>query len=131
MLKHPGVRARTPVILQHHPIPNPRGGDHATARRASPTLKEGARNPGRPRRAGLVLHDHLHKRVHRTVKTRAGAIEVLGTTSASLLDPRDERMAGFNVYEIDDSGALVDIRSHRLDVTHEAFREVRIPRLAS
>ena len=79
-------------------------------------------------RRGLILHGHLHRRIQRRLPTDRGHIEAVGATSASLLHESDERMAGFNVYEIGEDGALGAIESHRMDGETEAFREVGIPR---
>ena len=54
-------------------------------------------------------------------------MEAVGATSASLLHESDERMAGFNVYEIRPDGALGPIEWHRLMPETEEFREVAIP----
>ncbi|MGK4004722.1 metallophosphoesterase [Sorangium sp. So ce1036] len=125
LLAHPEVRRRTPIVLQHHPFHNP-------ASRAK-TLLEGlgdAAAEGRLLRQvsrGLLLHGHLHRRIHRKVHTERGHIDAVGATSASLLHDSDERMAGFNVYEVDDTGAIKGITSHRFVPGQEAFREVPIP----
>jgi hypothetical protein len=36
-------------------------------------------------------------------------------------------MAGFNVYEIENDGAVREVASHRLDERHAEFRAVAIP----
>jgi len=126
LLQHPEVRARTPILLQHHPLHNPP--------RLAKTLFEGLYDADaladllKPLKRGLVLHGHLHKRIHRTLKTYEGHIDAVGATSASLLHDSDERMAGFNVYELDESGAIQSLTSHRLDPASKTFREVPIPR---
>jgi 3',5'-cyclic AMP phosphodiesterase CpdA len=125
-LEHPEVRKRTPILLQHHPWHNPKS--------RTKTLLEGlfdARAQGELLRSvqrGLLLHGHLHRRIHRTLPTDGGHIDAVGATSASLLHESDERMAGFNLYEIDDAGRIADITSHRLDPATETFRQVPIPR---
>jgi hypothetical protein len=111
------------VLLQHHPWHN-KGRLHLfleglwDARDEADALRHLAR--------GLLLHGHQHRRVRREIATERGHIDAIGTTSASLIHESDERMAGFNVYEIDDDGALGRISSHRLD-RGEAFVEVPIP----
>jgi 3',5'-cyclic AMP phosphodiesterase CpdA len=126
VLAHPEVKARTPVVLQHHPWHNPVG--------YAKTLLEGladAHHEGRLLRRvprGLLLHGHLHRRIHRTMATDGGHIDAVGATSASLLHASDERMAGFNVYDIASDGAIRGITSHRLVPETQAFREVPIPR---
>ncbi|KYF83246.1 metallo-phosphoesterase [Sorangium cellulosum] len=125
VLSHPEVRRRTPIVLQHHPFHNP-------ASRAK-TLLEGlgdAAAEGRLLRhvsRGLLLHGHLHRRIHRKLHTERGHIDAVGAASASLLHESDERMAGFNVYEVDDAGAIRGITSHRFVPGQEAFREVPVP----
>lgn len=125
-LEHPEVRSRTPIVLQHHPWHNPTS--------ITKTLLEGltdARAEARLLRRvkrGLLLHGHLHRRIHRTMTTEQGHIDAVGATSASLLHASDERMAGFNLYEIASDGAIQSITSHRLEPDTQAFREVRIPR---
>jgi 3',5'-cyclic AMP phosphodiesterase CpdA len=126
VLSHPEVRKRKLVLLQHHPWHNP------------PSLLKLLQNGLYDARAeqdvlrkvphGLLLHGHLHTRVHRQMPTDAGHIDAFGATSASLLDERTERMAGFNVYEIDETGALVAATSHGYDPATKKFREVPIPK---
>lgn len=126
ILAHPEVAARTAVILQHHPIHNPA----SIAKRALEGLADARAESkllARVRR-GLLLHGHLHRRVHRRLDTDRGHLDAVGATSASLIHESDERMAGFNVYEIEGDGAVRSIESHRLDEKTEAFREVAIPR---
>ncbi len=124
ILAHPDVRDRTPVILQHHPIHN--------SPSRSKRLLEGLADAEDEARVlsklarGLVLHGHLHRRIHRQLATDRGRLEAVGATSASLLHESDERMAGFNVYEIRDDGALGPIEWHRLSPETETFRELAI-----
>jgi hypothetical protein len=126
VLDHPEVRSRTPIVLQHHPWHNPVS--------LTKWLLEGlidAHLEGRLLRRierGLLLHGHLHRRIHRTMPTESGHIDAVGATSASLLHASDERMAGFNVYEVAGDGAITAITSHRLVPETQAFREVPIPR---
>jgi 3',5'-cyclic AMP phosphodiesterase CpdA len=127
ILGHPEVRRRTPILLQHHPF-------HSHESWVKSVL-EGLRDA--PRLAplltglerGMLLHGHLHRRIHRTIPTEKGHIDSVGATSASLVHASDERMAGFNVYEIDDEGGAIGlITSHCFDPQTESFREVVIPR---
>ncbi len=126
ILDHPEVKSRTPVILQHHPIHNPAGRVHA----AMEGLLDAAQEMQLLRRLarGLLLHGHLHRRIHRTLGTPLGHIDAVGSTSASLLDERDDRMAGFNVYDFGDDGALEGMESHRLRLASETFEKVPLPR---
>ncbi len=125
ILAHPEVRDRTVVILQHHPIHN--------APSATKRMLEGLDDAAEETRIlanvprGLVLHGHLHRRIHRRLATDRGGLDAVGATSASLLHESDERMAGFNVYEIGSDGAIGPLESHRLEPATEAFREVKIP----
>jgi len=126
LLDHPEVERRTPVLLQHHPWHNPAS--------IAKTLLEGlhdARAEARVFRRlsrGLLLHGHVHRRVHRKLPTERGHLDAVGATSASLLHDSDERMAGFNVYDIDDRGAIQSITSHRYVPEQQTFREVPVPR---
>jgi hypothetical protein len=66
------------------------------------------------------------------VKTDAGHLDAIGATSASLVHESDERMAGFNVYDVDDAGG-VGVTSHRVVMdaggkSVAGFREVSVPR---
>jgi 3',5'-cyclic AMP phosphodiesterase CpdA len=125
-LAHPEVKRRTPVLLQHHPLHNP-------PERVKATLNglEDARAEARVLadvHRGLLLHGHLHRRIHRTLETRTGHVDAVGATSASLLDERHDRRAGFNVYDIGDDGSTVAITSHTLATAGETFHERPIPR---
>ncbi|MCC6552763.1 MAG: metallophosphoesterase [Polyangiaceae bacterium] len=126
LLDHAEVRRRTPVVLQHHPWHNP--GSRAKA------LFEGLADATaearllQPLTRGLLLHGHLHRRVHRKLPTARGHLDAIGATSASLLHESDERMAGFNVYEIDDAGAIQGVTSRRFVPEEGTFREVPVPR---
>lgn len=126
ILAHPEVRDRTPVILQHHPIHNPRS-------RAKTALEglvdaDAEAHALRHLARGLLLHGHLHRRVHRELATERGHVDAIGATSASLLHESDERMAGFNVYEIGGDGRIEDVSSRRLVLQDRSFREVAVPR---
>ena len=123
-LAHPEVARRTVVLLQHHPWHH-KGRLHL--------FLEGLWDAGAEATAlrqlsrGLLLHGHQHRRIRREIATERGHIDAIGVTSASLIHESDERMAGFNVYEIRDDGAVGQITSHRLD-GKETFVEVQIPR---
>jgi hypothetical protein len=77
-------------------------------------------------RRGLVLHGHLHRRIHRRLATERGQLDAVGATSASLLHESDQRRAGFNVYEIGGDGAVGPIAWHRMNRDDEDFSEVSI-----
>lgn len=113
ILEHPEVRRRTPVILVHHPT-------HQPPSRAK-ALMEGLRDADAlvrvlgPVPRGLVLHGHLHRRIRQPLATSRGVLDVVGATSASLHHEDLDRIAGFNVYEIDDGGAVRSIGAEVLD----------------
>lgn len=124
VLAHPEVARRTPVILQHHPLINPPSRKKTLLNGLSDADLEQRILGDLPR--GLVLHGHLHRRVHTKVSTGAGQIDVVGTTSASLVGGTDETMAGFNVYEVADDGAITDISSFRMREGGERFDPVSL-----
>lgn len=126
VLMHPEVRDRTPVVLQHHPWHNP----ESPSKRLLQGLEDADAEWTLLRRLGrgLLLHGHLHRRILRTLVTDHGHLHAVGATSASLLDESDEKMAGFNLYEIGAGGAIETITAMRLDPASETFREVAIPR---
>jgi len=132
VLDHPEVRSRTLVLLQHHPWHNPPGFAQRLLQGLSDATAEGILL--RRVERGLLLHGHLHRRIHRTLTTERGHIDAIGATSASLLHESDERMAGFNLYEIRE-GMPISATSHRLVLGDESrqhddltFRQVEIPR---
>ncbi|MEM6786923.1 MAG: metallophosphoesterase [Myxococcota bacterium] len=103
ILDHRDVQSRLPVLLQHHPWHNPprRTKRYLNGLADADAEAEAVRGVS----AGLLLHGHLHRRVYRRLHTGGGgAIEAIGGPSASLLDPRDDRMGGFNVYDVDELG---------------------------
>jgi hypothetical protein len=126
ILESPEVRARTPVILLHHPLHNPltwwktrlEGLDDAS--RLSRLLLRLDR--------GLLLHGHLHRRLHQELITRTGHIDVVGATSASLVHESPERMAGFNLYELSSGGTITAIDSYRYDEKERSFASTALPR---
>ncbi|MEZ4440323.1 MAG: metallophosphoesterase [Polyangiaceae bacterium] len=125
LLAHREVEKRFPVILQHHPWhPYP-----TRRKQLMQGLEDAAQEAEalRDLERGLVLHGHLHRRVHRQLVTARGILDVVGATSASLLDEDETRMGGFNVYEVDASG-LRGITSERLDPATERFLPVDVPR---
>jgi 3',5'-cyclic AMP phosphodiesterase CpdA len=102
VLAHPEVAARTLVLALHHPPVHgwSRLKGHLEGLRDAPALLSMLMSV----RCGLVLHGHLHRRIHRVVTTHVGVLQQVGATSASLHDETPDRMAGFNVYEIDERG---------------------------
>jgi 3',5'-cyclic AMP phosphodiesterase CpdA len=114
LLDHPEVRARTPVLLQHHPIHDPPN--------RLKKLLEGLVDSADERRIldrvahGVLLHGHLHRRVRRELQTRNGSIQAFCATSASLHSPSETKMAGFNTYDFDEAGKLGNVAAHRVVV---------------
>lgn len=124
VLAHPEVARRTPVILIHHPpvdrrirVAQLRDGlvDAASLRRALAPLAR-----------GLVLFGHLHRRARCKLPTASGALDVVGAGGAAL-DHHDPSMrAGFNLYEIDDAGALATVQARVLDPSDGTLRPTPI-----
>jgi 3',5'-cyclic AMP phosphodiesterase CpdA len=126
ILAAPEVRARTPVILLHHPIHHPL----TWLKSRLEGLDDGDRLSRllTPLERGLLLHGHLHRRLHRRLLTSAGHIDIVGATSASLVHESAERMAGFNLYELSNDGAITTIDSYRYDEEKRAFASTALPR---
>lgn len=126
ILAHDEVKRRTPVIALHHPIHNPpsrlktwaRGLIDATDLEAAIARVS----------SGLLLHGHLHGRMQRVLPTKAGSVLSVGATSASLHHADEHRMAGFNLYEFDGSGELVDVEAHIFDPSTDTFRIDSVPK---
>jgi 3',5'-cyclic AMP phosphodiesterase CpdA len=112
ILARPEIRSRTPIIVLHHPLREPRHWLRSAIRglRDSDALR--AELSGMP--SGLVLHGHLHRRRREVHETARGALIELGATSASLVKGREDRIAGLNLYEIGSRGELAAARAHVL-----------------
>lgn len=97
-LSHAEVKKRLPVVLLHHPPFNP-----PSKRKAfmNGLVDADALREVLGERAALVLHGHLHRRMH----VEGGAWKSVGATSASLVSEHPDQMAGFNVYEVKDGAA--------------------------
>ena len=125
ILAHPEVQKRTPIVLLHHPAHNPlskvasllRGLDDAALLWTS--MREVPR--------GMVLHGHLHRRVQQILPTTRGHMHAVGAPSASLEHEDVLRMAGFNVYEVQDDGALATLESHVFDPARQVFERHALP----
>jgi hypothetical protein len=121
------VRKRTPVVLVHHPITNPT----RTMKRVLTGLNDAALLWSTiehvPR--ALLLHGHLHQRIQRLMRTSTGKVHSVGATSASLEHEDDSKMAGFNLYEIADDGAIGRVEAHVLDPKSNAFQLTSVPKL--
>jgi 3',5'-cyclic AMP phosphodiesterase CpdA len=129
VLAHPEVARRTPVLLQHHPWHNPPSALKSFFEGLWDAPAQGRALDGVPR--GLLLHGHLHRRIHQHLTTSRGHIDAVGATSASLLHHGEDRMAAFNLYDIGDDGHIRDITSHRLDPELRTFHESPIPRVGA
>jgi 3',5'-cyclic AMP phosphodiesterase CpdA len=128
ILAHDEVKRRTVVLALHHPIHNPSS--------RIKTLVEGLVDANdledviAPLESGLLVHGHLHRRMQRDFTTKAGNVLAVGATSASLHHEDEHRMAGFNVYEFDGGGGLVDVAAHIFEPGTDTFRLDRVPRLS-
>ncbi len=127
ILGHDEVKRRTPVVALHHPLHNPPS--------RLKTLIEGLWDADDLADAldhlphGLVLHGHLHTRVQRHLRTRAGKVLSVGATSASLHHDDEHRMAGFNVYDFDGGGQLRSVEAHVYDPEKKIFRIESVPKV--
>jgi 3',5'-cyclic AMP phosphodiesterase CpdA len=127
ILASPEVQNRTPVLLLHHPIFNPAAWTKMKARLegledAAPLRELLAHVP-----RGLLLHGHLHRRIHHKLPTHHGHIDVVGATSASLVHPSPARMAGYNLYEIADDGVITTVRTFAYDQASGDFQPTSLP----
>ncbi|MBX3228198.1 MAG: metallophosphoesterase [Labilithrix sp.] len=126
VLAHDEVKRRTPVLAFHHPIHNPPS--------RVKTLVEGLVDASDLGDAiahvkrGLLLHGHLHRRVQRAWETKAGALQSVIATSASLHHEDEHRMAGFNLYSFNGAGDLEDIAAHVLVPKDGSFRVDSVPK---
>ena len=119
VLAHPEVARRLPVIALHHPPLAERGrfrqwrdglADQAELRAALGPLAR-----------GLVLFGHLHRRTRQTLTTRAGALDAISATGASLDHRNPAIRAGFNLYEIGDDGAIASSAELVIDAEGVGF----------
>ena len=125
VLAHPEVTRRGLVLALHHP---PLRSDESPLKRYfeglrdAPELLDQLRTLSR----GLILHGHLHRRVQRTVPSTGSVVQV-GATSASLHHDAPDRMAGFNLYDIDEVGALTLACAHVYSPTTGEFHVRSVP----
>lgn len=122
ILASPEVKKRTPVVLLHHPLFNPAAWTRMKARLEGLEDASHLRELLLPLSRGLLLHGHLHRRIHHKLATRGGHVDVVGATSASLVHTSPARMAGYNLYEIDDDGAITALESYAYDETAGDFQ---------
>jgi 3',5'-cyclic AMP phosphodiesterase CpdA len=125
ILDHPEVARRVVVLAVHHPVVQPWS--------RTKTYLEGLRDAelvlAQLRRVpnGLLLHGHLHRRIQRTIATDHGRVRQIGATSASLHDEAPDRMAGFNLDELDEAGTIrVEARVYSPD--SDSFHPASVPR---
>ncbi len=110
ILAHPEVSRRTPVVLVHHPPVD----DRIRLR----VMRDGLVDLDRlqaalaPLPRGLVLFGHLHVRVHRRLRTAAGALDAFAASSAALDHTDPAVRAGFNAYAIEDDGRVTCVEAH-------------------
>ncbi len=126
LLSHEQVARRLPVLLQHHPWHNPPNAAKTALEGLTDAAAEGEVLQQLER--GLLLHGHLHRRIHRRLPTRHGYLEAIGSTSASLGHDDPARMAGVNCYEIDDGGQISRLESLRLDLMAGKLVPTELPR---
>ncbi len=63
--------------------------------------------------AGLILHGHAHRATLSSLPGPHGPVAVVGAPSASALDPRPGRMAGYNLLRIERAGRGWQLRLSR------------------
>jgi 3',5'-cyclic AMP phosphodiesterase CpdA len=125
ILAHPEVSQRMAVLVLHHPVLQ-----HGSALKQ---YADGLRDAAALRpvldslERGLILHGHLHRRLHRTIPTDHGRIDQVGATSASLEHEAPDRMAGFNVYQID-GGSVSRIEAQVYNSSAHSFHVESVPR---
>ncbi len=126
VLAHPEVAKRMLVLALHHPPIHgwSRLKAHLEGLRDGPALLKLLM----PLSQGLVLHGHLHRRVQRVMTTDRGTVRQIGAASASLHDESADRMAGFNVYEIDSRG-VARVEAAVRDPITGAFVLESVPKL--
>jgi 3',5'-cyclic AMP phosphodiesterase CpdA len=113
VLTHPEVARRVPVLLIHH--------DPLDSRFRLEQLRSGLVDARALRQAlshvprGLILFGHLHLRRWTRLGTRAGALDVVCASGASLDHPSERVRAGFNLYTINDDGEVSAVEAYVLD----------------
>ena len=124
VLAHPEVARRTPVILIHHPPVDRR----IRLARLRDGLVDAAslRRSLEPLARGLVLFGHLHRRARCALPTASGVLDVVCASGAAL-DHHDPMIgAGFNLYEMDDAGAIATVEARVLDPSDGTLRPTPI-----
>jgi hypothetical protein len=69
--------------------------------------------------------------MQRAVERVSGNILAVGATSASLHHSDAHRMAGFNLYDIDEKGRVTNVEAHVFDPQEEAFHVESVPKLVA
>jgi 3',5'-cyclic AMP phosphodiesterase CpdA len=125
VLDHPEVKRRTLVLALHHPPIE----EESRMKTRLHGLPDGPALLSllAPLSHGLVVHGHLHRRILRMLPTSTGRLHQVGATSASLHHDAHDRMAGFNVYELDERG-VGRIEASVYDPTNGSFRTESVPR---
>jgi 3',5'-cyclic AMP phosphodiesterase CpdA len=125
VLAHPEVSRRTAVLVLHHPVVQQGSAlkQYAEGLRDATALRSVLQGLER----GLILHGHLHRRLQRTIQTGRGSLYQVGATSASLEHAAPDRMAGFNVYQVDD-GSVSRIEARVYDSSAQSFHVESVPR---
>lgn len=125
-LTHPEVVQRVPVVLSHHPVVDPRGrlGPFMRGLEDLGDFRESLRHD----RDVLALHGHWHRRGHEKLTDERGVtLHRLGATSASLVHHDPEKMASYNVYEIDRTSGLVRAYARVWNASSERFEDGELP----
>ena len=76
------------------------------------------------------MAQHAAQPWQRALGTPVGEMLSVGATSASLHHDHEHKMAGFNLYEFDDTGKLGKIEAHVLDAEADSFHIELVPLVA-
>jgi 3',5'-cyclic AMP phosphodiesterase CpdA len=125
VLEHPDVARRSIVLAMHHPAVHP----WSPAKAYLEGLRDARAFLATLRKLpdGLLLHGHLHRRIQRELPTDAGHIHQIGASSASLHHEAPDRMAGFNLYDVDDGGVR-RVQGHVYVPEGQTFRVESVPK---
>ncbi len=113
VLAHPSVRQRTPILLIHHPL--------IDRRSRIAQLRDGLADAAALRAVlaglphGVVLFGHVHVRRRWTLPTSSGTLDVIAASGAALDHEDASVRAGFNLYAVDDGGALGSVEAYVVD----------------
>ncbi|MBK6846569.1 MAG: metallophosphoesterase [Proteobacteria bacterium] len=117
LLDHPELRARTRIVVVHHPPRSP----HVTWHKR---LIDGAALIAMLGRVGadLLLHGHLHRPcVDSLPGPRGQPVRVIGLTSSTWLSHDPARRARYNLLELAAAGEAPRVTSRRFDPAVRAF----------